>query len=216
MYPPEVKICGLTRRSDAELAASSGARYGGAIFATGGKRSVTPTTVAEIFVGLSLVRVGVFVDEDPIRLAEAAKTAGLDVIQLHGSESGLEASAIRSMGEWAVWKAIRVREPSQLAAAVDEYAGRVDGLLLDGWSPDAPGGTGTRFDWDALAAERETLPGELKLIIAGGLSPNNVARAIELLRPDVVDVSSGVELSPGVKDPAAIPAFIAAALARQR
>ena len=94
---------------------------------------------------------------------------------------------------------------------MDDYADAIDGLHVEGWSPLAPGGTGTSFDWDALAARRGRIPGSLSLIVAGGLGPDNVARAAALLRPAVVDVSSGVELSPGVKDPAALTAFIAAA-----
>jgi len=211
MSVPEVKICGLTRRMDAELAAASGARYGGAILAPGGKRSITAEAAADLFQDLPLRRVGVFVDADPAAVRLAAETAGLDVLQLHGSESAEDARELRAAGPWKVWKAIRLRDPDDLTRAVDEYAADVDGLLLDGWSPDAPGGTGTSFDWDALASRRADVPDTLRLIVAGGLNPGNVGRAVSLLRPAVVDVSSGVELSPGVKDAAAIPAFIAAA-----
>ena len=212
MSTPRVKICGLTRRSEAEGAASSGAAYGGVILAGGWKRSVAPETAAELFDGLPLLlRVGVFVDAPIEEMRRAAETVRLDVLQLHGSESPETVAALRESGSWAIWKAIRLRDPEELARAVDEYAGVVDGLHLDGWSPDAPGGTGTSFDWDGLAARRESVPDSIDLIVAGGLNPSNVARAAALLRPTVVDVSSGVELSPGVKDPAAVAAFVVAA-----
>lgn len=211
MFPPDVKICGLTRRSDVEAAAASGARYGGVILAPGGRRSVAVAGAGALFAGLPLAPVGVFVDAEAETVAEAATVAGLRVVQLHGSEPAATARALRADGRWAVWKAVHVRDADSLARAADEYASDVDALLLDGWSPSAPGGTGTRFDWDALAARRAELPETLALVVAGGLDPENVARAIELLRPQVVDVSSGVETAPGVKDPAAIRAFIAAA-----
>lgn len=211
MFPPDVKICGLMRRSDAEAAAAAGARYGGVILASGGKRSVAVAAAGALFSGLPLAPVGVFVDASADAVAEAAGVAGLRVVQLHGSEPVATARALRADGRWAVWKAVRVRDADSLARAAEEYADEVDALLLDGWSPNAPGGTGTRFDWDALAARRAELPDTLAVVVAGGLDPENVARAIEALRPRVVDVSSGVESAPGVKDPAAISAFIAAA-----
>ena len=211
MSTPRVKICGLTRRSDAESAAASGAAYGGAILARGGKRSITPEAAAALFAELPLLRAGVFVDASIEEIRAAAATARLDVIQLHGAESPETAAALRDLGLWTVWKAIRPREPEDFSRAIEAYAGSVDGLHFDGWSPLAPGGTGTSFDWEALAARRGELPDGLDLIVAGGLNPGNVARATALLRPAVVDVSSGVELSPGLKDPAAVSAFVAAA-----
>ena len=211
MSSPQVKICGLTLRADAERAAAGGAAYGGAILAPGGKRSITPAAAAELFADLSLVRVGVFVDAPLEEMLRAAEIARLDVLQLHGAESPALARSLREAGSWTVWKSIRLRDPEELGRAVDDYADAIDGLHLEGWSPLAPGGTGTSFDWDALATRRERIPDSLSLIVAGGLSPANVGRAAALLRPTVVDVSSGVELSPGVKDPAAVTAFIAAA-----
>lgn len=211
MSAPEIKICGLTRRRDAELAASSGARYGGAILAPGRKRSITAEAAADLFLDLPLRRVGVFVDAGVDATRRAAGIAGLHVLQLHGTETPADARELREGGSWVVWKAVNLRDPDDLARAVDAYGAEVDGLLVDGWSPDAPGGTGTSFDWDALASRRAGVPDTLPLIVAGGLNPGNVGRAVALLRPAVVDVSSGVELSPGVKDAAAIPAFIAAA-----
>ena len=210
MLSPLVKICGLTRRADAERAAESGATYGGAILAPGGKRTITAAAAAGIFAGLPLLRVGVFVDATFEEIRRAAETAALDVLQLHGSESPGTAALLRDAG-WTVWKAIRLREPAELTRALSDYAGAVDGLHVDGYSPLAHGGTGTSFDWEALAARRDEVPDSLTFVVSGGLSPDNVARASALLRPGVVDVSTGVELSPGVKDPAAVAAFVAAA-----
>src|SRR5690606_28991845 len=104
------------------------------------------------------------------------------------------------------------RPEMDFVADLQRYADSVDAILLDGWSPAAPGGTGTAFPWDVVAPHRSAIPPGVRLVVAGGLSPSNVRAAIELLRPDVVDVSSGVEDSPGVKNPDAVTAFISAAL----
>lgn len=206
-----VKICGLTRRPDAELAAGSGAHYGGVILAPGGRRSITPEVAASLFEQLPLRRVGVFVDAGDDELERAAKVAALDIVQLHGAESPAYAERLRARRRWEVWKAIRPRDAAEFVTELQRYAGAVDGILLDGWSTDAAGGTGARFPWQAIAPHRNDLPEGVRLIVAGGLSQANVAAAIELLRPGVVDVSSGVEDSPGVKNASAVSAFITAA-----
>ena len=210
MKPVDVKICGLTRRPDAELAAASGARFGGVILAPGGHRSITPVAAAAIFEGLPLLRVGVFVDADPDDLLRAAELVRLDVVQLHGSEPPGLAAELREAGSREVWKALRPRDPAELLEGLERYAGVVDGVLLDGWSADAPGGTGARFPWSKIAGHRDRIDPAIRFIAAGGLRPENVASAIEILRPDVVDVSSGVEESPGIKSSTAVPAFLAA------
>ena len=210
MTTARVKICGLVRRPDAELVAASGADYGGVILAPGGKRSISAGAAAELFADLPLRRVGVFVDAATETLLREAEIAGLHVLQLHGVETPGVAAELRKEGRWEVWKAVRPRTAEEFVRSLDEYTGAVDGILLDGWSPVAPGGTGARFPWEAVAEHRERIPAELRLVVAGGLGPANVAAAIELLRPDVVDVSSGVETAPGVKDPGAIPAFVSA------
>ena len=207
----EVKICGIARRADAEVAARAGARFGGVILAPGGKRSVTARNAADLFVGLPLRPVGVFVDSTADEIARAAEIAGLEVIQLHGNEPVETIRLLRGRGEWTIWKALRPRSTAELIDGMHRYAGAVDGLLMDGWSDAAPGGTGSLFPWEVLAAERARFPEAVALIVAGGLSPDNVADAVELLRPSVVDVSSGVEHSPGVKDPEAVLAFVTAA-----
>jgi phosphoribosylanthranilate isomerase len=211
--PPEVKICGLTRREDAELAVLAGASYLGVILAPGGRRSLEPGRAAEVTGDLSARRVGVFVDAARDSLLRSAEVAALEVLQLHGAETPDLASSLRREG-WTVWKAVRPRSGDEFAAAARTWAGAVDALLLDGWSPDAPGGTGAGFPWAEVAALRALLSAETRLVVAGGLRPDNVAEAVRLLGPDVVDVSSGVELAPGMKDAGAVRSFVAAA--RQR
>jgi phosphoribosylanthranilate isomerase len=210
MSVPSVKFCGLTRRADALLADSLGAEYGGVILAPGGKRSVTAAAAATLFAGLGVTRVGVFVDAGVDEIRRAAEIAGLQVLQLHGSESPAEVAALRSEGRWSVWKAVRPRTASEFCEALDRYGEELDAFLLDGWSPSAAGGTGARFPWEEIAPYRDDIPASVSLAVAGGLGVDSVARAIALLRPQIVDVSSGVESAPGVKDPAAMPAFLEA------
>ncbi|HEX8392107.1 MAG TPA: phosphoribosylanthranilate isomerase [Longimicrobium sp.] len=208
-WPPAVKVCGLMRPSDAAAAVDAGAGYLGVILAPGGKRTVTAAQAGVILGGLHARRVGVFVDADEPALHAAAREAGLHVLQLHGDEPPELADRMRAAG-YEVWKAVRVREAADVRAAAERYAGSVDALLLDGYSAAAHGGTGTRFPWEEVAAIRPSLPPGLRLIAAGGLRPDNVAHAARLLRPDAVDVSSGVEASPGVKDHGAVRAFVQA------
>jgi phosphoribosylanthranilate isomerase len=206
---PEVKVCGLTRRGDAEAAAAAGAAYLGVVLAPGGRRSVTADAAGVMLDGLAATRVGVFVDAAEDELLRAGEAAGLRVLQLHGGEPPELAFRLREAG-WRVWKAVRVRGADDFSLAARRYAGAVDALLLDGWSPAAHGGTGTRFPWAEVAERRGELPAGTGMVAAGGLTPENVAEAARLLRPDVVDVSSGVERAPGVKDAAALLAFAAA------
>jgi phosphoribosylanthranilate isomerase len=209
-WPPAVKVCGLTRREDAVVADEAGAAFLGAILAPGYRRTVTADAAGVIFRSLQARPVGVFVDPDGDSLLFAAESARLHVIQLHGDEPPELADRVRAAG-YQAWKAVRVRHADDVAAAIDRYAGAVDALLLDGYDPAAAGGTGTRFDWRAVAARLgERRPDAPRIIAAGGLRPENVAEAAMTLRPDAVDVSSGVESAPGLKDPAAVRDFIRA------
>lgn len=208
-WPPAVKVCGLTRHQDAALAVEAGARYLGVILAPGGKRTVTAEAASAIFGDLSATRVGVFVDATASELHEAAARAGLHVLQLHGDEPPELAASLRSEG-FTVWKAVRPRDGEEFAEAARRYAGSVDALLVDGYSPHAHGGTGARFPWQEVADRRGLIPGDVVLVAAGGLTPVNVAEAARVLRPGVVDVSSGVESAPGVKDEALVRSFVAA------
>jgi phosphoribosylanthranilate isomerase len=205
----EVKVCGLMRHGDAAVAAGAGAAYLGVILAPGFRRTVTPDTARIILDSFPVRRVGVFVDADEDSLRSAARAAGVDVLQLHGDELPEVAARMRAAG-WEVWKAVRARNADDFSHAVRRYAGSVDALLLDGYSPDSHGGTGTRFPWDEVAGRLHELPPEVRLIAAGGLRPENVADAVRTLRPHAVDVSSGVERAPGQKDPAAVRAFVQA------
>jgi phosphoribosylanthranilate isomerase len=208
-WPPAVKVCGLTRHEDAAAAAGAGARYLGVILAPGGRRTVAPGDGAVIFGNLDVQRVGVFVNAPADALRRAAEAARLDVLQLHGDEPPELAAALRGEG-FTVWKALRPRSGDELAAGLVLYGGAVDAILLDGWSAEARGGTGTAFPWREVAERLAELPPETMLVAAGGLRPENVAEAASILRPQVVDVSSGVERAPGVKDHAAVRAFVAA------
>jgi phosphoribosylanthranilate isomerase len=207
-WPPAVKVCGLTRPEDAAAAADAGAGYLGVILAPGGPRTVAPGDGAVIFADLPVQRVGVFVDATADELRRGAEKARLDVLQLHGDEPPELAAALRDAG-FMVWKALRPRSGDELAAGLVHYLGAVDAILLDGWSAAARGGTGTRFPWREVAERLAEMPAETMLVAAGGLRPDNVAEAATLLRPQVVDVSSGVERAPGVKDHAAVRAFVA-------
>lgn len=212
---PRLKVCGITRRADAEAAAGAGAAFLGVVLAPGGKRTVAPEAAGELLAGLTVVRVGVFVDAGMDELRQAAEAARLDVLQLHGDEPEELLRELRAEGRWRVWKALRPRGGAEFREGVERYGALADALLLDGFSAQAHGGTGTRFPWEEVAALRDVVPPGLPLVAAGGMRAENVARAVALLRPDVVDVSSGVESAPGVKDRTAIETFAAALRAPQ-
>ncbi|HEX8905574.1 MAG TPA: phosphoribosylanthranilate isomerase, partial [Longimicrobiaceae bacterium] len=185
-----------------------GAAYLGTILAPGYRRTVTPEAAAVIFNALPAQRAGVFVNATADELRRAASVARLDVLQLHGDEPPELAAALRGEG-FTVWKAVRPRTGDEFARAAVLYAGSVDALLVDGFNPDAAGGTGTAFPWREVA-ERIAAAQGVAIVAAGGLRPENVAEAASILRPDVVDVSSGVESAPGIKDAEAVRAFVAA------
>lgn len=205
---PRVKICGVTRRQDGVVAKSAGADYVGMILSPGFERSVTLDVAAEIALDLGLETVAVLVDESADSAERIARSVGVAILQLHGNEAPELVADLSERGPWKVWKAVRLREPDDLTRGVDRYGGVADGLLLDGWHPTKVGGAGTAFSWDDASFAREQVPGGVDLIAAGGLTPDNVRQAVETLRPDVVDVSSGVELQTGVKDPELIEAFV--------
>jgi phosphoribosylanthranilate isomerase len=199
-----VKICGITAPEDGVMAAAAGADAIGLVFWPKSSRFVEYERAAEIHRALPpfVLRVGVFVDATRDELERAIAAGGLDMVQLHGQEPP------DRMGEPTrrVLKALRVGpgfQPEQALA----YEGRVAGLLLDTQSSAAPGGTGETFDWSLAAALR---PRVSHLVLAGGLTADNVGRANAAVRPDAVDVSSGVESAPGRKDPTKVLAFIQA------
>lgn len=219
MSDPLVKICGLTRHEDARAAARAGARYLGVVLVSRSPRGVTAADARRIRGDLPASLVLVSADRPVERLSRDAEVAGADVLQLHGDEDPDTVRALREAGGWTIWKSVRVREPADVARALDRYGDLVDGLHLDGWHPERLGGTGRRFPWEKVRAPRNAVPEEMTIVAAGGLTPENVARAVEVLRPHVVDVSSGVEARAesgdapraGIKDPRRIRAFVEAA-----
>jgi phosphoribosylanthranilate isomerase len=198
----KIKICGITNLDDALTAVEAGADAVGFVFHRESPRVVSRKAAATIIAGLpvSVTPVGVFVDEDINIVRETMDECGLRLAQLHGTES---ADYCVALGR-PVIKAIRLQNlPDQDAMA--RY--QVGAFLLDAFVVGIPGGTGTCADWDLATAIRWSRP----LILAGGLTPENVGKAIRLIRPYGVDVSSGVEVRPGKKDDVKIRAFVAAA-----
>ena len=189
-----IKICGITRYEDARTAASLGVDALGFIFSSQSQRYISPANAAEITRRLPpfVSKVGVFVNEDPRRVLEAAQIAGVDTIQLHGDESPEYCAAI----PLPVIKALQVGDNFGLSA-ISAYKG-IAGILLDTWDPERRGGSGRTFDWNAAIKACHSCD---TIILSGGLSPSNIQEAIETVHPYAVDVNSGVEISPGVKNP---------------
>ena len=203
-----VKICGLTRPADARVAAEAGADVVGAVLVASSPRAVSPGRAAEIGEAAQRPLALVVADVPAARIVEAARRARASVLQLHGDEPPELLRVLAGEGDWELWKAARVRSLDEIERAVARYHGVARALLLDGWHPDQLGGTGTRFPWEALEALRGRIPADLEVGVAGGLEPGNVATAVTRLRPDIVDVSSGVEIRPGIKEAGLVAAFV--------
>jgi len=203
-----VKICGITTPEDALVAQELGANYLGMILSQGFSRSILPDEAVDIGLVAETPLVAVLVDESLDEAQRIAELSGASVIQLHGEENVEYVEELRRRGMWTIWKAVRVRDPEDVTRAVEGLGTSVDGLLLDGWHPDRPGGSGVSFSWEGVRVMRDQIPSALKVIVAGGLTPGNVADAVRVLRPDVVDVVSGVELNIRRKDPELIGAFV--------
>lgn len=200
-----MKFCGITRAGDARCAAELGAAYVGSIF-TDSPRRVHPADAAEIWAAApDPKKVGVFGDASVDEILAAADASGLDVIQLHGGAPDGVIARLRPSFSGEIWSVIRIGEAGALSVAGE--SADADAILVDSYSESGLGGTGRTFDWEREAAAIRRLIGDKRLIVAGGLDPDNVAGAIRALAPDVVDVSSGVESSPGVKDHARMLAF---------
>lgn len=204
----KVKICGLTRRVDALQAAQAGADYLGVVLVPNTPRARTPEEARALLDGIQLPTVIVVADLAVSELRGTAQRVGASVIQLHGDEPPELAAELREAGPWKVWKALRVRGRADVMEGLDRFGGVVDGVLLDGWHPEKIGGTGTPFSWEEVAEVRDAVPPGLLLVAAGGLRPDNVHEAVVRLRPQVVDVSSGVEERPGIKNRVRVEAFI--------
>ncbi len=199
MQTPRIKICGITSAADALAVVAAGADALGFVFYDKSPRCVSVATVADIVGVLPpfVTTVGLFVNADRHVIKETMLNARLDVVQLHGDEQPHDCH----LAPWRTIKALRVKDTDSLNGAAD-YP--VSALLLDAWSDEAYGGTGHRFDWQLVQQLNVNRP----VILAGGLTPDNVATAVATVRPYGVDVSSGVELSPGCKDIAKVRKFI--------
>jgi phosphoribosylanthranilate isomerase len=200
-----IKICGITNLEDALLAAELGADALGFIFYAKSPRKVAPEAAREIIAQLPpfVAAVGVFVDEAAAVVQELAAKVGLDWVQLHGQESP---EYCRSLGRKVI-KGFRIKDEDSLRRLAG-YQGAAQALLLDTYKKGQVGGTGTVFDWQ-LAREAKQYG---RIILAGGLNPDNVAQAITIVQPAAVDAASGTEAVPGRKDPAKLRAFFKAVM----
>lgn len=198
-----VKMCGITNSEDALCAVGLGASALGFVFYEKSPRFIRPEEAGEIIgrVPPFVTKVGVFVNAEADYLREAKNIAGFDVYQLHGDETPEFCAAF---GERYI-KAIRVKDAESLSA-VELYD--TDAFLFDAYSPDAYGGTGENFSWDVLSSRK--LENKF-VILSGGLNSGNVREAIQAVNPYAVDVSSGVESSPGIKDHLKLKRFMEAA-----
>jgi phosphoribosylanthranilate isomerase len=202
----KIKICGITNAGDADVAMAAGADALGFVMYRKSPRWVEPTVARSIVAGLPpfVLAVGVFVNEEAERVRVLMDECGLALAQLHGDESAIYC---QNLGRPAL-KVIRLKDRSTFLALA-EFKGRanVRGFLIDAFSDQAYGGTGHTVDWTLAEEAARSAP----IILAGGLTPGNVAEAIARVHPYGVDVSSGVEQSPGKKDPDKVKAFIQAA-----
>jgi phosphoribosylanthranilate isomerase len=208
-----IKICGLTAPEQVVAAAQAGANYLGFVFHERSPRHVSLARARELALGVppGIAKVALIVDAPDALLEALLAEVPVDMLQLHGTEPPERVAALRARFGLPVMKAVGIAVEADLAA-LEAYARVADQLLVDAKpAPGAilPGGNGLAFDWKLLARRRWPCP----WMLAGGLTPLNVAEAIYLTGAKQVDVSSGVESAPGVKDPALIAAFIAAARA---
>ncbi|HKP16746.1 MAG TPA: phosphoribosylanthranilate isomerase [Gemmatimonadaceae bacterium] len=204
----DIKICGLTRSVDAEYADAAGVEYLGVIFA-GGPRERTPTQARDTLAGRRARKAGVFADQAEDVIASIVEVVGLDVVQLHGSVDAERVERVRAATGKEVWAVVRTSDGA-LPDDVDELADASDALLIDAHVAGQLGGSGVRVPWDRLGESLDALDYHPRIVLAGGLTPENVEEAIDLVAPNVVDISSGVESSPGIKDQARLRAFVAA------
>jgi phosphoribosylanthranilate isomerase len=212
-----IKICGITNTDDARAVAEAGADAVGLNFYPKSPRYVsaaTARTIAEVLPA-GVVKVGLFVNADEDVVRETAQHVGLDLIQLHGDEPPEYLRDLAGAVSLPVMRAFRW--DSAGLTPIVEYLGQCRRLgclphlvLIDSYQPGVYGGTGTTADWAAVAAYT-TMPDVPPLVLAGGLTPENVADAIAAVRPAAVDTASGVERGPGRKDPALVRAFVRAA-----
>ena len=211
---PGIKFCGLTRAEDAAEAAALGAAYTGVIFA-GGPRERSADMAGTVLSAAAAgdgrpARVGVFGADFATRIPEVSGRLALDVAQLHADPTAEDVALARTLFGGKVWAAVRVYG-SSLPAGAAGLAPIADGIVLDARVIGGPlGGTGAQISWLTIRDAVRALPLRGVLVLAGGLTAENVEEAVRVLRPDVVDVSSGVESAPGVKDHRRMADFAAA------
>lgn len=204
----EIKFCGMTRPEDARHAAALGARYVGVVFAES-PRQLTDEQARVVLdvVPMGISRVGVFGDAKPEQIAMRAEKLGLDVVQLHGDPKPRTITRVRKHWQGRIWAVQRVNG-AEIPPAASDLFDAADAIVLDSRVADKLGGTGVVLPWDELRDHIASIrTSRTRLVLAGGLNPENVRRAIASLAPDVVDVSSGVESSAGVKDHERMRAF---------
>lgn len=206
-----VKICGLRSPADVAAVAAAGAAYAGFVFFAKSPRHVTVAQARDLALAapVGLAKVALVVDADDATLDAIVDAVPLDMLQLHGHESPDRVAEVRARYGLPVMKAVGVADEGDLAAIFD-YSTVADQLLIDAKPPRnaaLPGGNGLAFDWRLVAQRRWLRP----WMLAGGLTPDNVAEAIRLTNARQVDVSSGVESAPGIKDAGRISAFVRAA-----
>lgn len=205
-----IKVCGLTRPDDMGLLAEAGVAYAGLNFFPPSPRFLTPARARQVALAAppGMARVGLFVDPGDDLLAATLAEVPLDMIQLHGHEPPARVAQVRARFGLPVIKAVGVADAGDLPA-LDSHARVADLLLVDAKPPRGaalPGGNGLPFDWRLIARRRWPVP----WLLAGGLNPGNVAEAVRLTGARQVDVASGVESAPGVKDAGKVAAFAAA------
>lgn len=205
-----VKFCGLTRAEDVSAAADAGAAYIGLVFFPKSPRNVSFDTARSLALGAppGLAKVALTVDADDAMLDALLARVPIDILQLHGSESVERVADVRARTGLPVMKAVGVGGAGDLAT-LDAFARVADQILVDAKPPaeaDLPGGNGLSFDWRLIAGRRWPVP----WMLAGGLEPGNVAEAVRLTGARQVDVSSGIERAPGVKDAGLMRDFAAA------
>jgi phosphoribosylanthranilate isomerase len=191
-----LKICGVTLHSDAERLAALGVDALGVNFWPRSKRYLAPENAAWLRdLAGRIPRIGVFVNEPPELPLRLIRDGLLDAVQLHGDETPEDAAVYQEAGVLFI-KAIGVKTLDDLARAADF---RANAILLDAHAPGVYGGTGETFDWNAALAFKKSHP-DLPIILAGGITPENAALAADAVQPAALDVASGAELSPGIKD----------------
>jgi phosphoribosylanthranilate isomerase len=200
----KAKVCGITTPEDALTAANSGADAVGLVFAES-PRKLSVEQAREVATTLpdGVLKVGVFVDEEPEEVLRIVREVGLDYAQLHGDESPETVTFLRGEGVKVI-KALRIQGAGSLAA-MDRY--EADLFLLDAWSEKARGGTGERFDWEVA----KSYGGRGNILVSGGLTPENVREAIRFFEPYGVDASSSLEDAPGKKNGERVRRFVSAA-----